>query len=159
MKKKKLFKKLTTYWKNITLVLALPLMITNSVLDYYYSWETRELEKQTEKIQKQKDDSFKYHSHHLEDKYQVVIDVDGQEVRLLEHQKGDLILQEFSSTFDFLKEYDEAPQEKVDNILTKAFKPIQNVVGKVTSWFKWHLWEKGQDRKKREDLIERGLRG
>jgi len=32
-------------------------------------------------------------------------------------------------------------------------------VGKVTSWFKWHLWEKWQDRKKREDLIERGLRG
>jgi hypothetical protein len=40
-----------------------------------------------------------------------------------------------------------------------VFKPIQNVVGKVTSWFKWHLWEKWMERKKRKDLIEKGLRG
>ena len=152
-------KKLIGYWKNLTLVLALPLMIVNTLMDYYNGWETRTLEKQAEELQQKKDEAFQYHSHHFEDKYEVVIDVDGQEGRFLQHQKGDVILPEYSSTFDFLKEYDEAPQEKVDNILTKAFKPIQNVVGKVTSWFKWHLWEKWQDRKKREDLIERGLRG
>ena len=152
-------KKLIGYWKNLTLVLALPLMIVNTLMDYYNGWETRTLEKQAEELQQKKDEAFQYHSHHFEDKYEVVIDVDGQEVRLLQHQKGDVILPEYSSTFDFLKEYDEAPQEKVDNILTKVFKPIQNVVGKVTSWFKWHLWEKWMERKKREDLIEKGLRG
>ena len=152
-------KKLIGYWKNLTLVLALPLMIVNTLMDYYNGWETRTLEKQAEELQQKKDEAFQYHSHHFEDKYEVVIDVDGQEGRFLQHQKGDVILPEYSSTFDFLKEYDEAPQEEFDNILTKVFKPIQNVVGKVTSWFKWHLWEKWQDRKKREDLIERGLRG
>ena len=151
--------KLIGYWKNLTLVLALPLMIVNTLMDYYNGWESRTLEKETQKIEKMKDNAFLGHSHHYEDKYDVVIDVDGQEVRLLQHQKGDVILPESSGTFDFLKEYDEAPQEKVDNILTKVFKPIQNVVGKVTGWFKWHLWEKWMERKKRKDLIEKGLRG
>ena len=154
-----MYKKMIEWWKNITLVLALPLMVVNTIMDYYNGWESRSLEKETALIQKQKDDAFRYHSHHFLDSYYVTKDVDGNTIKILEHQKGDVILPEFSGTFDFLKEYDEAPQEKVDNILTKAFKPIQNVVGKVTSWFKWHLWEKWQDRKKREDLIERGLRG
>ena len=154
-----MYKKMIEWWKNITLVLALPLMVVNTMMDYYNGWESRSLEKETALIQKQKDDAFRYHSHHFLDSYYVTKDVDGNTIKILEHQKGDVILPEFSGTFDFLKEYDEAPQEKFDNILTKVFKPIQNVVGKVTSWFKWHLWEKWQDRKKREDLIERGLRG
>ena len=151
--------KIIKWWKNITLVMALPLMITNSVLDYYYGWESRELEEQAKELQQKKDEAFQYHSHHFLDSYYVTKDVDGNTIKILEHQKGDVILPEFSGTFDFLKEYDETPQEKVDNVLTKVFKPIQNVVGKVTSWFKWHLWEKWMERKKREDLIEKGLRG
>ena len=154
-----MIKKLSKRWRDLTITLALPILIINSVMDYYNGWESRVLEKETQKIQEQKDNAFQYHSHHFEDKYEVVIDVDGQEVRLLQHQKGDVILPESSGTFDFLKEYDEAPQEKVDNILTKVFKPIQNVVGKVTGWFKWHLWEKWMERKKRKDLIKKGLRG
>ena len=154
-----MYKKIIEYWKNLTLVLALPLMVVNTIMDYYNGWETRTLEKQAEELQQKKDEAFQYHSHHFEDKYEVVIDVDGQEGRFLQHQKGDVILPEFSGTFDFLKEYDEAPQEKFDNILTKVFKPIQSAVGKVTGWFKWHLWEKWMERKKREDLIEKGLRG
>ncbi len=149
---------LIKYWKNLTITLALPLMIFNSVMDYYDGWESRELDKETQKIEKIKDDAFKYHSHYSEDKYEVFTDVDGQEIRILEHQKGDIIIPE-NLGWDFLSQYDETPQEKVDNILTKVFKPIQSVVGKVTSWFKWHLWEKWQDRKKREDLIEKGIRG
>ena len=94
-------KKLIGYWKNLTLVLALPLMIVNTLMDYYNGWETRTLEKQAEELQQKKDEAFQYHSHHFEDKYEVVIDVDGQEVRLLQHQKGDVILPEYSSTFDF----------------------------------------------------------
>ena len=154
-----MYKKMIEWWKNITLVLALPLMVVNTMMDYYNGWESRSLEKETALIQKQKDDAFRYHSHHFLDSYYVTKDVDGNTIKILEHQKGDVILPEFSGTFDFLKEYDETPQVKVDNVLTKVFKPIQNVVGKVTSWFKWHLGEKWMDRKKREDLIEKGLRG
>ena len=154
-----MYKKMIEWWKNITLVLALPLMVVNTMMDYYNGWESRSLEKETALIQKQKDDAFRYHSHHFLDSYYVTKDVDGNTIKILEHQKGDVILPEFSGTFDFLKEYDEAPQEKFDNILTKVFKPIQSAVGKVTGWFKWHLWEKWMERKKRKDLIEKGLRG
>ena len=153
-----MYKKIVEYWKNLTLVLALPLMVVNTIMDYYNGWESRTLEKETQKIEKMKDNAFLGHSHHYEDKYDVVIDVDGQEVRLLEHQKGDIIIPDYLD-WSMLDGYDETPQEKVDNILTKVFKPIQNVVGKVTGWFKWHLWEKWMERKKRKDLIKKGLRG
>ena len=153
-----MYKKIVEYWKNLTLVLALPLMVVNTMMDYYNGWESRVLEKETQKIQEQKDNAFQYHSHHYEDKYEVVIDVDGQEVKLLQHQKGDIIIPD-NLDWSFLDEYDETPQEKVDDILTKVLKPIQNVVGKVTGWFKWHLWEKWMERKKRKDLIKKGLRG
>jgi len=153
-----MIKKLSKRWRDLTIVLALPLMVVNTIMDYYNGWETRVVEKETQKREKIKDDAFKYHSHHYEDNYDVVIDVDGQEVKLLQDQKGDIIIPD-NLGWDFLTQYDETPQEKVDNVLTKLFKPIQNVVGKVTSWFKWHLWEKWMDRKKREDLIKKGLRG
>lgn len=153
-----MYKKIVEYWKNLTLVLALPLMVVNTIMDYYNGWETRTLEKQAEELQQKKDDAFQYHSHHFEDKYWVGTDADGQEIKILEHQKGDIIIPD-NLGWSFLDEYDETPQEKVDNVLTKIFKPIQNVVGKVTSWFKWHLWEKWMERKKRKDLIEKGIRG
>ena len=103
------FKKLTEYWKKLTITLALPILIINSVMDYYYGWESRVLEKETQKIQEQKDNAFQYHSHHYEDKYEVVIDVDGQEVKLLQHQKGDIIIPD-NLDWSFLDEYDETPQ-------------------------------------------------
>ena len=91
-----MIKKLSKRWRDLTITLALPILIINSVMDYYYGWESRVLEKETQKIQEQKDNAFQYHSHHYEDKYEVVIDVDGQEVKLLQHQKGDVILPESS---------------------------------------------------------------
>ena len=56
----------------------------------------------------------------FEDEYSVLIDADGQEVRILEHERGEVILPDTLTynSFDFLTEYDETPQEKVDNILT-----------------------------------------
>ena len=92
------------------------------------------------------------------DAIDVTKDVDGNTIKILENEKGEIIIPD-NLGWDFLTQYDETPQEKVDNILTKVFKPIQNIVGKVTGWFKWHLWEKWMERKKREDLIEKGLRG
>tara|TARA_B100000902_G_scaffold333140_1_gene331485 strand:+ start:293 stop:754 length:462 start_codon:yes stop_codon:yes gene_type:complete len=153
-----MYKKMIEWWKNITLVLALPLMVVNTMMDYYNGWESRSLEKETARIQKQKDDAFRYHSHHFLDSYYVTKDSDGNTVKILEHEKGEIIIPD-NLGWSFLDEYDETPQEKVDNVLTKVFKPIQNVVGNVTSWFKWHLWEKWMERKKREDLIEKGIRG
>ena len=52
-------KKLIGYWKNLTLVLALPLMIVNTLMDYYNGWETRTLEKQAEELQQKKDEEEK----------------------------------------------------------------------------------------------------
>ena len=92
------------------------------------------------------------------DAIDVTKDVDGNTIKILENEKGEIIIPD-NLGWDFLTEYDETPQEKVDNVLTKVFNPIQSVVGKVTSWFKWHLWEKWMERKKREDLIEKGIRG
>ena len=98
-----MYKKMIEWWKNITLVLALPLMVVNTMMDYYNGWESRSLEKETALIQKQKDDAFRYHSHHFLDSYYVTKDVDGNTIKILEHQKGDVILPEFSGTFEFLK--------------------------------------------------------
>ena len=36
------FKKLTEYWKKLTITLALPILVINSVMDYYYGWEARQ---------------------------------------------------------------------------------------------------------------------
>ena len=69
--------------------MALPLMITNSVLDYYYGWESRVLEKETQKIEKIKDDAFKYHSHHFLDSYYVTKDVDGNTINNGDNHKLD----------------------------------------------------------------------
>ena len=34
-------KTITEYWKKMTIVLAIPMMILNTILDYYNGWESR----------------------------------------------------------------------------------------------------------------------
>ena len=36
------YKKLSKRWRDLTIALALPIMILNSVMDYYYGWEARQ---------------------------------------------------------------------------------------------------------------------
>jgi len=34
-------KRIIEYWKKMTIVLAIPMMILNTILDYYNGWESR----------------------------------------------------------------------------------------------------------------------
>ena len=37
-----MIKKLSKRWRDLTITLALPILIINSVMDYYYGWEARQ---------------------------------------------------------------------------------------------------------------------
>ena len=130
-----MYKKIVEYWKNLTLVLALPLMVVNTIMDYYNGWESRVLEKETQKIEKIKDDAFKYHSHHFLDSYYVTKDVDGNTIKILEHEKGEIIIPD-NLGWDFLTEYDEIASGGLDFVTIDS--TISAVIGaKVRPMCPW----------------------
>ena len=94
-----------------------------------------------------------------QDVYVTILDVDSQEVEILEHHKGEVIIPE-DWKITILEEFEpDTPEERVDGYLTKIFKPIQNVSTKVIDWLKYHLWYKHQERKKIKELEDIGIRG
>ena len=143
-----MIKKIKQRWKDITIMLALPMMVVNTIFDYYSGWETRIEDRKTQSRDEILKDVIYNHSHHSEDVYVTILDVDSQEVEILEHQKGEVIIPE-DWKITILEEFEpDTPEERVDGYLTKIFKPIQNVSTKVIDWLKYHLWYKHQERKK-----------
>ena len=71
------YKKLSKRWRDLTIALALPIMILNSVMDYYYGWEARQ-----QVIQE--DYKLKWfilsHSHTEHIPAETIIDVDGNPI-------------------------------------------------------------------------------
>ena len=138
----KRFKKLTEYWKKLTITLALPILIINSVMDYYYGWETRQ-----QVIQE--DYKLKWfilsHSHTEYFPAETIIDVDGNPIffeegggevdwnKLKEKGFGDMIP---NPTDSF------TPEAKVDSYLSRIFKPIKNTKDRFNNWWRGLYKEK-----------------
>ena len=130
------YKKLSKRWRDLTIALALPIMILNSVMDYYYGWEARQ-----QVIQE--DYKLKWfilsHSHTEHIPAETIIDVDGNPIffeegggevdldKLREKGFGDMIQ---SPTDSF------TPEAKVDSYLSKIFQPIKNQVDRFSNWWR-----------------------
>ena len=130
------YKKLSKRWRDLTIALALPIMILNSVMDYYYGWEAR-------KQVIQEDYKLKWfilsHNHTEYFPSETIIDVDGNPIffeegggevdldKLREKGFGDMIP---SPTDSF------TPEAKVDSYLSKIFQPIKNQVDRFSNWWR-----------------------
>ena len=137
-----MIKKLSKRWRDLTIALALPIMILNSVMDYYYGWETRQRVIQ-------EDYKLKWfilsHSHTEHIPAETIVDVDGNlmffeeyggEVdkdKLREKGFGDMIP---NPTDSF------TPEAKVDSYLSKIFQPIKNQVDRFSNWWRGLYKEK-----------------
>jgi len=131
-----MIKKLSKRWRDLTIALALPIMILNSVMDYYYGWEARQ-----QVIQE--DYKLRWfilsHSHTEHIPAETIVDVDGNlmffeeyggEVdkdKLREKGFGDMIP---NPTDSF------TPEAKVDSYLSKIFQPIKNQVDRFSNWWR-----------------------
>ena len=131
-----MIKKLSKRWRDLTIALALPIMILNSVMDYYYGWEARQQVTQ-------EDYKLKWfilsHSHTEHIPAETIVDVDGNlmffeeyggEVdkdKLREKGFGDMIP---NPTDSF------TPEAKVDSYLSKIFQPIKNQVDRFSNWWR-----------------------
>ena len=49
-------KRVIEWWKNLTIALALPLMVVNTIMDYYNGWESRALEKEEAKKEEEEEE-------------------------------------------------------------------------------------------------------
>ncbi len=111
-----MIEKLKQRWKDITIVLALPMMIVNTALDYYNGWESR-----TEsRIEDYRLRWFILAHEHDEDG-----EVDWGDLR--ENGYGDMIP---SPTDSF------TPEVKTDSYLSKIFQPIKNQVDRFSNWWR-----------------------
>ena len=111
-----MIEKLKQRWKDITIVLALPMMIVNTALDYYNGWESR-----TEsRIEDYRLRWFILAHEHDEDG-----EVDWGDLR--EKGYGDMIP---SPTDSF------TPEVKADSYLSKIFQPIKNQVDRFSNWWR-----------------------
>ena len=111
-----MIEKLKQRWKDITIVLALPMMIVNTALDYYNGWESR-----TEsRIEDYRLRWFILAHEHDEDG-----EVDWGVLR--EKGYGDMIP---SPTDSF------TPEVKADSYLSKIFQPIKNQVDRFSNWWR-----------------------
>lgn len=131
-----MIKKLSKRWRDLTIALALPIMILNSVMDYYYGWEARQ-----QVIQE--DYKLKWfilsHSHTEHIPAETIVDVDGNHMffeeyggevdkdKLREKGFGDMIP---NPTDSF------TPEAKVDSYLSKIFQPIKNQVDRFSNWWR-----------------------
>ena len=117
-----MIEKLKQRWKDITIVLALPMMIVNTALDYYNGWESR-----TEsRIEDYRLRWFILAHEHDEDG-----EVDWGDLR--EKGYGDMIP---SPTDSF------TPEVKVDSYLSRIFKPIKNTKDRFNNWWRGLYKEK-----------------
>ena len=130
------YKKLSKRWRDLTIALALPIMILNSVMDYYYGWEARQ-----QVIQE--DYKLRWfilsHSHTEHIPAETIVDVDGNHMffeeyggevdkdKLREKGFGDMIP---NPTDSF------TPEAKVDSYLSKIFQPIKNQVDRFSNWWR-----------------------
>ena len=111
-----MIEKLKQRWKDITIVLALPMMIVNTALDYYNGWESR-----TEsRLEDYRLRWFILAHEHDEDG-----EVDWGDLR--EKGYGDMI-QRPTDSF--------TPEVKVDSFLSKIFQPIKNQVDRFSNWWR-----------------------
>ena len=131
-----MIKKLSKRWRDLTIALALPIMILNSVMDYYYGWEARQ-----QVIQE--DYKLRWfilsHSHTEHIPAETIVDVDGNHMffeeyggevdkdKLREKGFGDMIP---NPTDSF------TPEAKVDSYLSKIFQPIKNQVDRFSNWWR-----------------------
>ena len=131
-----MIKKLSKRWRDLTITLALPILVNNSVMDYYYGWEARQ-----QVIQE--DYKLKWfilsHSHTEHMPAETIIDVDGNPIffeegggevdwnKLKEKGFGDMIP---NPTDSF------TPEAKVDSYLSKIFQPIKNQVDRFSNWWR-----------------------
>ena len=108
--------KLKQRWKDVTIALALPMMVVNTALDYYSGWESR-----TEsRIEDYRLRWFILAHEHDEDG-----EVDWIDLR--EKGYGDMIP---SPTDSF------TPEVKADSYLSKIFQPIKNQVDRFSNWWR-----------------------
>tara|TARA_Y100001938_G_C7887768_1_gene328281 strand:+ start:39 stop:413 length:375 start_codon:yes stop_codon:yes gene_type:complete len=108
--------KLKKRWKDVTIALALPMMVVNTALDYYSGWESR-----TEsRIEDYRLRWFILAHEHDEDG-----EVDWIDLR--EKGYGDMIP---SPTDSF------TPEVKADSYLSKIFQPIKNQVDRFSNWWR-----------------------
>ena len=137
-----MIKKLSKRWRDLTITLALPILIINSVMDYYYGWEARQQVTQ-------EDYKLKWfilsHSHTEHIPAETIVDVDGNPMffeeyggevdkdKLREKGFGDMIP---NPTDSF------TPEAKVDSYLSKIFQPIKNQVDRFSNWWRGLYKEK-----------------
>ena len=111
-----MIKKLSKRWRDLTITLALPILIINSVMDYYYGWEARQ-----QVIQ----EDYKLRWFILAHEHDEDGEVDWGDLR--EKGYGDMIP---SPTDSF------TPEAKVDSYLSKIFQPIKNQVDRFSNWWR-----------------------
>ena len=116
------FKKLTEYWKKLTITLALPILVINSVMDYYYGWEARQ-----QVIQ----EDYKLKWFILAHEHDEDGEVDWGDLR--EKGYGDMIP---NPTDSF------TPEAKVDSYLSRVFRPIKNTKDRFNNWWRGLYKEK-----------------
>ena len=111
-----MIKKLSKRWRDLTITLALPILIINSVMDYYYGWEARQQVTQ---------EDYKLRWFILAHEHDEDGEVDWGDLR--EKGYGDMIP---SPTDSF------TPEAKVDSYLSKIFQPIKNQVDRFSNWWR-----------------------
>jgi len=115
-------KKIVEYWKKLTITLALPILVINSVMDYYYGWESR---------QQVIREDYKLKWFILAHEHDEDGEVDWGVLR--EKGYGDMIP---SPTDSF------TPEVKVDSYLSRIFKPIKNTKDRFNNWWRGLYKEK-----------------
>ena len=136
------FKKLTEYWKKLTITLALPILVINSVMDYYYGWEARQ-----QVIQE--DYKLKWfilsHSHTEYFPAETIIDVDSNPI-FFEEYGGDVDRDKLRKKGfgDMIPNPTDSftPEVKVDSYLSRIFKPIKNIKDRFNNWWRGLYKEK-----------------
>jgi len=109
-------KRIIEYWKKMTIVLAIPMMILNTILDYYNGWESR-----TES----RHENFRLKGFILAHEHEESEEVDWSD--LIKKGYGDEIP---SPTDSF------TPEAKVDGLLSKIFQPIKNQIDRFSNWWR-----------------------
>ena len=105
----------------MTIVLAIPMMILNTILDYYNGWESR-----TES----RHEDYRLRWFILAHEHDEDGEVDWSDLR--QKGYGDMIPSPMDSF---------TPEVKVDGFLSKIFQPIKNQVDRFSNWWRGRFKE------------------